>query len=89
MNPRHSSHVGTPKVGSVYRHYKGGLYVVVTNNTRKESEGLTGEFFIVYKRVQASEPAETWARSERDFCSVVDTGHGTPIPRFELVHDGP
>lgn len=60
-----------PEDGSRWRHYKGGIYTVVTNAFLDE----TGEHFVVYK---AAADGTVWARSIESWLTATADGQ----PRF-------
>ena len=68
----------------VYRHYKGGLYVVIIVAIHEE----TMEPMVVYR---SNARGTAWVRTLANFTEKVATNVGTPderqIPRFTLVED--
>ena len=59
-------HMPTPVEGELYRHFKGGLYRIVTIAQHTEtSEGL-----VIYRSEE--DPSKVWARPVTLFCSPVD-----------------
>ena len=71
------------KVGSLYRHFKGGLYRVVC--VARDSESL--EYMVVYKN---EETGDTWVRSVYMFMGSVDREKYPDVKqeyRFELVEE--
>ena len=65
-------------LGGLYRHYKGGLYRVIT--VAKHSETL--EKMVVY--VNENDPTLVWARPASMWNETVSTKDGD-IPRFSLL----
>ncbi len=72
------SHCG-PRVGEIYRHYKGGLYVVIARAIHEES----CEPLVIY---QSNISGATWARSLENFTSRVPVGIYFE-PRFTRIVD--
>ncbi|MBO4608422.1 MAG: DUF1653 domain-containing protein [Lachnospiraceae bacterium] len=72
----------TPVEGELYRHFKGGLYRIVTIAQHTEtSEGL-----VIYR--SEDDPSKVWARPVTLFCSPVDKvkyPDATQEMRFEKV----
>jgi hypothetical protein len=68
-----------PEPGQRYRHYKGGLYEVITMSTHSE----TGEKEVVYKSILFGSvmhrPLSMWFET-------VDGSNGYKIPRFKLAN---
>jgi len=65
-----------PRVGSVMRHFKGGVYRVVGHAFHTENE----EMLVLYRCT--SGPATLWARPLAMFN---DSVNGTAVPRFRLL----
>ncbi len=61
-----------------YRHYKGGIYVVVRWATHTE----TGEKLVIYQAEH--DKASYWARPYEMFLEDVEV-EGKMVPRFELI----
>ena len=61
--------------GQIWRHFKGGLYTVLTKAVHTE----TGEDLVVY-----SDGVKVWARPLAMFASNVEVG-GKLVPRFERL----
>ena len=70
--------VSEPKLGSVWRHYKGGMYVVV--GIAKHSETL--ETMVAYCRTDSN---EVWVRPLQMWHELVDL-NGKTVYRFTLQH---
>lgn len=76
---------GTVTPGSIFRHFKGGLYEVV--DFAKHTE--TGEAMVVYRSL--NEPEKTWVRPADMFFSKVDRKKYPNVNqemRFEYVMKG-
>ena len=69
-----------PVIGALYRHYKGGLYRVLT--VARHSETL--EEMVVY--VNANDPALVWARPASMWQETVETKDGK-VFRFTIVEE--
>lgn len=69
-------------VPGVYRHFKGGMYCVLTTATHTETE----EELVVYRSLE--EPSKIWVRPVKMFCEKVDR-NGKLIDRFELIEGHP
>lgn len=67
------------KPGNIYRHYKGGIYEIVS--IAKDSETL--EQVIVYKNVTSG---DYWVRPFAMFNEIIEVA-GRKVPRFELVEN--
>ena len=67
-----------PQVGGVYRHYKGGLYRVLSTHVMFEPLQRP---LVLYRSVEVDEPT-TWARTLKAFCATVEKPDGTKVPRF-------
>lgn len=67
-----------PKVGEVYKHYKGGLHKVVA--LAKHSETL--EDLVIYTH-EGNELSEMWARPLSMWNEEVEI-NGQKVPRFVL-----
>jgi hypothetical protein len=68
----------------IYRHYKGGMYVVIIVALMEE----TMEPVVVYR---SNKRGTSWVRTLANFLEKVKTNVGTPdereVPRFTLVED--
>lgn len=66
-----------PKIGGVYRHYKGNYYTVtdIVSDCENPERKL-----IIYRSMEN----KGWARELSDFTGVVSTDEGTNFYRFEL-----
>lgn len=76
---------GTVTPGSIFRHFKGGLYEIV--DFAKHTE--TGEVMVVYRSL--NEPDKTWVRPADMFFSKVDRAKYPKVSqdmRFEFVMKG-
>lgn len=76
---------GTVTPGSIFRHFKGGLYEVV--DFAKHTE--TGETLVIYRSM--NEPDKIWARPADMFFSKVDRKKYPKVAqeyRFEFVMKG-
>lgn len=60
-----------------YRHYKGGLYEVISPYVTHTE---TGETMVVYRSL---DDGKVWARPQKMFFETVVLGDGTEVPRFE------
>ena len=72
----------TPVEGELYRHFKGGLYRIVTIAQHTETQ----EGLVVYRSEE--DPSKVWARPVTLFCSPVDRvkyPDATQEMRFEKV----
>lgn len=72
----------TPVEGELYRHFKGGLYRIVTIAQHTETQ----EGLVIYR--SEDEPSKVWARPVTLFCSPVDRvkyPDATQEMRFEKV----
>lgn len=73
-------------VGSRYRHFKGGVYIVTDIAVHTE----TGELMIIYKSVD--DPDKIWCRPLDMFISNVDTDKYPDVThqvkRFTPIRDG-
>ena len=56
----------TPVEGELYRHFKGGLYRIVTIAQHTETQ----EGLVIYR--SEDDPSKVWARPVTHFCSPVD-----------------
>lgn len=63
--------------GTLYRHYKGGMYEIVTL-ARLESDGINGPLHVVYRSVTDK---TVWVRPLAEFRGNVFP-EGTAVPRF-------
>ena len=73
------------RIGGIYRHFKGGAYMVLT--TAKHTE--TGEALVIYASMSGGQ--DHWARPYHEFMSEVDREKYQDAKqkyRFELVEDG-
>lgn len=68
-----------PKKGTVYRHYKGGIYEVLGNVIHES----THEHLVTYK----DEQGHTWARPFIEWNQPVQKD-GQTVPRFALMREG-
>ena len=66
----------------VYRHYKGGKYLVL--GMAKHSE--TKEDLVVYVTLYENDMASMWVRPLAMFLEIIDVD-GKQIPRFEKVEE--
>lgn len=71
-----------PKIGGVYRHFKGNKYKVI--DIVRHSE--TTEEMVLYKPLYKSKdfPDQMWVRPLSMFLEIVER-EGKKFPRFELV----
>ncbi|MBO4883210.1 MAG: DUF1653 domain-containing protein [Lachnospiraceae bacterium] len=72
----------TPVEGELYRHFKGGLYRIVTIAQHTETQ----EGLVIYR--SEDDPSKVWARPVTLFCSPVDRvkyPDATQEMRFEKV----
>ena len=70
------------KPGQVWRHYKGGMYRIVTlpqNNQRDELYDM-----VVYE--DTTDTTKIWAQSKERFLST-EEWQGQTVPRFTFVSD--
>lgn len=65
-------------VGSVYKHYKGNKYVVVSIAVHTE----TLEELVIYRAIYGD--GELWARPKKMFLDNIEKD-GKIIPRFKLI----
>lgn len=56
------------KVGGIYKHFKGTLYVVMGIGVHTETE----ESMIIYKAYKDTDKSTIWIRPYKDFISKVD-----------------
>mgnify|MGYP003663702434 CR=1 FL=1 len=85
---------GPPRRGSLYRHYKGGLYAVLgySGGTRNPEVGGPGcrprrikpQPMVVYLSVSTG---ATWVRDLSEWHEEVEVG-GTTLPRFQHFSGG-
>ncbi len=71
------------KVGSVYKHFKGHVYIVI--GVAKDADTL--EEKVVYQNVDNK---DMWVRGKKDFLSLVDKKKYPDVKqeyRFELVDE--
>jgi hypothetical protein len=68
------------KINSIYKHFKGGLYKVVTIATHVE----TSDRLVIYYDLSNEE--KIWARPEKDFLSKV-VFEGKLINRFTYIDE--
>ncbi|HYF12893.1 MAG TPA: DUF1653 domain-containing protein [Candidatus Paceibacterota bacterium] len=66
-----------PKVGGVYKHYKGTLYKVLFIARHSDTE----EELVIYQDIE--HPEKIWARAPSVFMEDVEI-NGKTFPRFEL-----
>ncbi len=64
--------------GQVYKHYKGGMYEIISAAIHTE----TNEYLIVYKSLEDN---RVWCRPHHMFTEVLNVSEDIGIPRFELV----
>jgi hypothetical protein len=64
-----------PVVGGIYRHYKGGLYVVIAVSIQEE----TGEPLVTYR---SNARGTFWTRTLQNFQEHVDFPDADSVPRF-------
>ena len=72
----------TPAPLTLYRHYKGGLYVVLTCARLSEERDVE---VVVYRSLLTK---KVWERPLAMWCERVEVD-GRQVPRFELVEDLP
>lgn len=71
-------------IGSRWRHYKGGLYVVL-GYARRESD-LT--YLVLYLPIGAAEEDVPWSRPVHEWCeAVIDRERGGWARRYERVEE--
>ncbi|MBW3003138.1 DUF1653 domain-containing protein [Candidatus Woesearchaeota archaeon] len=63
---------------AIYKHYKGGHYIVIGVGTHVE----TGEQFVVFKPIENQKII--WIRPIKEFQAIVDVD-GIPTKRFTYV----
>jgi hypothetical protein len=68
-----------PRSGEMYRHYKGGLYAVVTSAIKED----TLEPMVVYGSIRKG---SVWVRTLANFTETV-TVDGVEVPRFKRETD--
>lgn len=74
---------GAPKIGQVFRHYKGGLYVVTEVSIMEDSL----EPLVTYR---SNARGTSWTRTLANFTQWVSPGNATVpamIPRFRRETD--
>ena len=74
------------KIGSTYKHFKGGIYKVIDIVYDCESKGEKLDKVVIYQGVNGKKLK--WARKYEDFCSLVDKEKYPDIKqkyRFELI----
>lgn len=71
-----------PKIGGIYKHYKGNLYEVI--DIVRHSE--TNEEMVLYKPLYEIKdfPGQMWVRPLTMFLENIEKG-GEKMPRFELI----
>lgn len=72
------------KVGGIYKHFKGTLYVVMGIGVHTETE----ESMIIYKAYKDTDKSTIWIRPYKDFISKVDKIKYPTIEqeyRFEFI----
>ncbi|WP_018500860.1 DUF1653 domain-containing protein [Parafrankia discariae] len=74
-DPIRPSGVGT----GVYRHFKGGLYLVTAVARHSETE----DFLVVYRALYGK--FDLWVRPLKHFQEVVADPAGNPVPRFDFT----
>lgn len=73
--------VGGPRPGDVYRHYKGGLYVIVGRSIKKD----TLDPLVTYR---SNAKGTYWTRTLANFTEEVEVPIGcSPAPRFQREED--
>ena len=65
-----------PEIDKIYRHFKGGYYLVLEIAENTES----GEKFVIYRKL-GDEEATVWARPLSGWMKPVQTPEGE-VPRF-------
>jgi len=68
----------TIREGQIYRHFKGGKYVVVGFSKYSEN----GEMLVEYRNI---ETGEKWSRPLVEFEGMKETGNGR-VKRFMKLH---
>lgn len=81
-NPKNLSVLEIPAVGSLWRHYKGGLYTVVAI-AKLESNPTAGDQ-VVYSSVETK---ETWVRPLSEWHELLDGPVAGTVSRFKRVPD--
>ena len=70
------------QAGSIYQHFKGNLYIIVTEAVHTE----TGEILVVYRNT--ADNTKTWVRPIEMFLEHVDKPeYNYSGPRFHLIRD--
>lgn len=72
-----------PVVGGIYRHYKGGLYKVLSISLHSE----TLEKLVIYETLYENPAGRYWARPIDMFNGSVEI-NGQSLERFSLVEEG-
>jgi hypothetical protein len=72
--------MGAPEVYTVWRHYKGGIYVVVAVSLMEDSL----EPLVTYR---SNKHGTFWTRTMGNFLEHIETSPGFLIPRFFQVLD--
>ena len=67
-----------PKVGGIYKHYKGGSYKVITLAIHTE----TGDYHVIYKSIEIG---CVYSRPLYMFFEVVENTDGRRVERFEFI----
>lgn len=62
--------------GGIYRHYKGGLYRIISTDCRYEK---TGETFVIYESLKDK---QRWARPLDEFIGEVLHPEGVKVMRY-------
>lgn len=70
-----------PEIGKLYRHYKGGLYEVLT--LAKHSEGEQ-ETLVIYKSIHFG---SVHARPLKMWFEMVELENKNKVVRFELINN--
>jgi hypothetical protein len=71
---------GAPKVHSVWKHYKGGVYTVVAVSLKED----TLEPLVTYR---SNKRGTYWSRTMKSFLEHLETSPGAVSPRFRQVPD--
>ena len=67
----------------IYKHFKGGLYLVLS--VGKHSETL--EEYVVYISLYENETSQVWIRPIEDFMGEKELEDGTKVKRFTFVSE--
>jgi len=71
--------IAQPKIGEIYRHFKGGMYTIV----RAAQHSETLELYVVYESLDGG---HVWVRPLTMFCEDIEKD-GKKIHRFTLVEN--